>query len=89
MPLARVPARYKAWRSWCQEHGRDAVGDEHSFGRDLHAAIAGLATNRPRAPLGRLRRYQGIRGRTSLDSNPDLEAGDAGLYLKTNDHVPY
>ena len=47
-----VAAMYESWRSWCQEHGRDAVGDEHSFGRDLHAAIPGLATIRPRTSLG-------------------------------------
>jgi hypothetical protein len=34
---------------------RDAVGDEHSFGRDLHAAMPGLATIRPRTALGRFR----------------------------------
>ena len=56
-----VPTLYEAWRSWCQERGREAVGDEHSFGRDLHAVIPGLATTRPRTPLGRLRHYQGIR----------------------------
>jgi putative DNA primase/helicase len=34
-PQACVPAAalYEAWRSWCQEHGRDVVGDEAAFGR--------------------------------------------------------
>ncbi len=62
---------YDAWRSWCGEHGRDAVGDEHSFGRDLHAVIPGLSTSRPRSPEGRIRTYQGVRLRTPLD--PDAE----------------
>lgn len=67
-----IASLYDAWRSWCQEHGRDAVGDEHSFGRDLHAAIPGLVTTRPRTPEGRVRLYQGVRLRTPLD--PDHEA---------------
>jgi putative DNA primase/helicase len=62
---------YDAWRGWCQEHGRDAVGDEHSFGRDLHAAIPSLATTRPRTPTGRVRLYRGIRLRSPAD--PDSE----------------
>ncbi len=67
-----IASLYDAWRSWCQEHGRDAVGDEHSFGRDLHAAIPGLVTTRPRTPEGRVRLYQGVRLRTPMD--PDIEA---------------
>jgi putative DNA primase/helicase len=66
-----VAAMYESWRSWCQEHGREAIGDGHSFGRDLHAALPDLTTIRPRTALGRLRHYQGIRLRTSLD--PDAE----------------
>ncbi len=70
-----VASLYEAWRSWCHEHGRDAVGDEHSFGRDLHAAIPGLVTTRPRTPEGRVRLYQGLRLRTPLDPDPDAEHG--------------
>jgi putative DNA primase/helicase len=66
-----VPALYEAWRSWCQEHGRESVGDEHSFGRDLHAAIPGLTTIRPRTPMGRLRHYHGVRLRTAVDPEVD------------------
>ncbi len=67
-----VPAIYDAWRSWCQEHGRDAVGDEHSFGRDLHAAIPALATIRPRTTQGRIRHYRGLRLRTDADRDPEF-----------------
>jgi putative DNA primase/helicase len=74
--ICPVPAMYEAWRSWCQERGRDAVGDEHSFGRDLHAAIPALATIRPRTPLGRLRHYQGVRLRTTVDADADTERAD-------------
>ena len=61
-PLAIVPAAtlYEAWRSWCQEHGRDAVGDEPSFGKDLHAAIPGLSKSRPRQNAVRVTHYLGV-----------------------------
>jgi putative DNA primase/helicase len=72
-----VPAMYESWRTWCQEHGRDAVGDEHSFGRDLHAAVPGLATSRPRTPLGRVRHYVGIRLRTHLDGDSEIDFPDS------------
>ncbi len=71
-----VAAMYESWRSWCQEHGRDAIGDGHSFGRDLHAAVPALTTIRPRTALGRLRYYQGIRLRTAID--PDLGSAPLG-----------
>jgi putative DNA primase/helicase len=74
-----VPAMYEAWRSWCQEHGRDAVGDEHSFGRDLHAAIPGLATTRPRTAMGRLRHYHGLRLRSAADPDSDGDRADSVL----------
>jgi len=70
----KVSLVYEAWRTWCREHGRDAVGDEHSFGRDLHAAIPGLTTTRPRTPEGRVRLYQGLRLRTLLDFDADAES---------------
>jgi putative DNA primase/helicase len=74
-PQAIVPtaALYEAWRSWCQEHGRDAVGDEPSFGKDLHAVIPGLSKSRPRLNSVRVTHYVGIRLRTPLDS--DFEPG--------------
>jgi putative DNA primase/helicase len=69
--ICPVSVLYEAWRSWCQEHGREAVGDGHSFGRDLHAVIPSLTTVRPRSAHGRLRHYQGIRLRTAVDPDPD------------------
>ena len=72
-----VASIYESWRSWCSEHGRTAVGDGHSFGRDLHAAIPGLSTIRPRTPLGRFRQYLGIRLRTPIDSEPETASGAA------------
>ena len=68
-----VAALYEAWRSWCQEHGRDAIGDEQSFGRDLHAAIPGLTKSRHRRDSVRVPHYNGIRLRTPLDPDGDLD----------------
>jgi putative DNA primase/helicase len=84
-----VAALYEAWRLWCQEHGRDAVGDEQSFGRDLHAAIPGLSKSRHRHGSARIAHYNGIRLRTSLDpeSDPDAcvvphsEAGNSATHV--------
>jgi putative DNA primase/helicase len=87
--ICPVAAIYESWRSWCQEHGRDAVGDEHSFGRDLHAAISGLTTIRPRTALGRLRHYKGIRLRSSLDPDPEPDLGDAAPPPDSGAEVPF
>ena len=62
---------FDAWREWCREHGRDAVGDESSLGRDLHAAIPGLTKSRLRDGGSRLVYYNGLRLRTSLDPDDD------------------
>jgi len=75
--ICSVASIYESWRSWCHEHGRDAVGDGHSFGRDLHAAIPGLTTVRPRTPSGRIRQYLGIRLRTPLDADADTGTDSA------------
>jgi putative DNA primase/helicase len=66
-----VAVIYEAWRYWCQEHGRDAVGDEPSLGGDLHAAIPGLAKSRFREGGTRVAHYRGIRLRTPLDADAD------------------
>ncbi len=72
--IVSVATLYKVWRSWCQEHGRDAVGDEPSFGPDLHVASPGLSKSRLRQGSLRITHYRGIRLRTPL--NPDQEPAD-------------
>lgn len=67
-----VAALYDAWRSWCQEQGRDAIGDEPAFGRDLHAAIPELSKSRFREGPQRIAHYRGIRLRTPLDGDVEL-----------------
>ena len=71
--IVPVATLYKVWRSRCQEHGRDAVGDEPSFGPDLHAASPGLSKSRLRQGSLRITPYpyRGIRLHTPLD--PDQE----------------
>jgi putative DNA primase/helicase len=51
---------FTAWRTWCEQHGRDHPGNEQSFGRDLRAVVPGLSTAQPRRDGGRIRVYQGI-----------------------------
>ena len=75
--ICSVASIYEAWRAWCQHHGRDSIGDGHSFGRDLHAAVPGLTTIRPRTQSGRVRQYLGIRLRTPLDADTDAGANTA------------
>jgi putative DNA primase/helicase len=87
-PNACVPAAalYETWRSWCQEHGRDVVGDEAAFGRDLHAAIPGLSKSRLRKDSVRVVHYTNIRLRTPLDPDPEVELnGLAGGLVPLND----
>jgi putative DNA primase/helicase len=84
-----VAALYEAWRSWCQEHGRDAVGDEQSFGRDLHAAIPGLSKSRHRHGSARIAHYNGIRLRTCLDPETDPDAGEAPYHEGSGSETPF
>jgi putative DNA primase/helicase len=94
-PLASVPAAvlYEAWRSWCQEHGRDVVGDEAAFGRDLHAAIPELSKSRLRKNSVRVVHYTNIRLRTPLDPDqePEIPRGDSepGLPMDGAAETPF
>lgn len=68
-------ALYDAWRAWCRDHGRDAVGDEQSLGRDLHAVMPGLTKSRLRIGAVRTVHYNGLRLRTLLDPDSILNRG--------------
>jgi putative DNA primase/helicase len=53
---------FEAWKGWCVSKGREkSAGDEHTFGKNLRAAVPNLATTRlgPRTEK-RPRHYQGI-----------------------------
>jgi putative DNA primase/helicase len=58
----KVDALHAAWTAWCGEQHRDHPGTVQMFGRDLRAAVPGLATTHPRdAQTGeRVRYYQGV-----------------------------
>ena len=50
-----------AWLAWCREQGREHLGTKQTFGRDVRAAVPGLATRQVRMPDGeRVREYQGV-----------------------------
>jgi putative DNA primase/helicase len=51
-----VDELYEAWRSWCDDQGRDHPGTKATFGRDLHAAVPGVTTKGRRPD----NRYVGI-----------------------------
>lgn len=58
----RVPCDdlFEAWKSWCAHNGRREPGTIQSFGRDLRAAVNGLAVSRPGSGPMRVRHYEGI-----------------------------
>ena len=41
-----VDVLYDAWKRWCESEGRHAVTTKQTFGRDLAAAVAGVARRR-------------------------------------------
>ena len=51
---------YAAWKSFCEDMGRDYPGTRASFGRDLHAAVPHLRTVQRRIGEARERFYEGI-----------------------------
>jgi putative DNA primase/helicase len=46
---------YRAWKQWCEQHGRDKPGSEQSFGRNLRSAVPGVKTRQADS-----RFYEGI-----------------------------
>lgn len=57
----RTDFLYQAWCEWCREQGRDHPGTVQSFGKDLGAAVAGLAVKQHRDTTGVHRHYEGLR----------------------------
>jgi putative DNA primase/helicase len=73
----KVAHLYAAWKAWCEAKGRDA-SSEQWFGRDLHTAVPGLATTRPRT--GDDKRdyfYEGIDLRPNAVTVMNREVSDA------------
>jgi putative DNA primase/helicase len=68
---------FDAWKSWCEEEGRDRPGTKAIFTRDLKAAVPGVIPKRPRVGEGRSQIYQGIALRSQSPASltsPDQEA---------------
>ncbi len=51
---------FEAWKSWCEEQGRDYPGTAQTFGRDLHAVVPSLKTVQRRKGEKRPRFFEGI-----------------------------
>ncbi|MCL4205545.1 MAG: hypothetical protein KJ000_23950 [Pirellulaceae bacterium] len=51
---------FDAWRSWCDERGRDHPGTMQSFGRDLRAVRPEITVTQRRVLTSRERFYEGI-----------------------------
>ena len=75
---------YRAWKGWCEEHGRDWPGDAAKFGQQLHAAIPKLDKHRPRRDGKRILEYVGVRlllhgePEQSSSFDPDGHSGHSG-----------
>ncbi len=84
-PGARVEVNelFRAWKAWCEEHGKKESGTEQMFGRDLRAAVPGLEIRRPKQGGERWREYEGIRLRRAdeAEMGPRGSAGSADLPL--------
>jgi putative DNA primase/helicase len=53
---------FSAWKSWCEQQGREHPGDAATFGRNLRAVVSSLGDAQPRTDDGEhVRVYEGIR----------------------------
>ena len=52
---------FGAWKSWCEENGREHPGTSQAFGRNLRANLPWLCITQPRVDGERIRYYEGIR----------------------------
>lgn len=57
-----VDELYQAWRTWCEDNGRDKPGSKQTFGRNLQAVVPRVRRSRPRGEDGRqIPTYLGIK----------------------------
>jgi len=75
---------FDAWRFWCFEQGRRDHGSAQTFGRDVRAAVPGVAVRQAREGTDRIRTYEGI-GLT-LAAQASLSAARAKEDDKGNRH---
>jgi putative DNA primase/helicase len=70
-----VDALWAAWKTWCDDQSQHH-GTKQTFGRDLHAAIAGLRVSRPRDD-NHERVYVGV-GLSTHEYNSGSDRGPRG-----------
>ncbi|HAF08482.1 MAG TPA: hypothetical protein DCK98_00150 [Chloroflexi bacterium] len=91
-----VEVLYGAWRSWCEEQGRDRPGSANIFGKNLRAVVPGVRRIRPGGDDTRPYQYVGVRLRsitdrqgTGLGTNQDqVEPTDPGPVLVGPETTP-
>ena len=72
-------ALWQVWKNWCIEEGRSRPGTKAVFARDLHSAVPGLRSVRPRDGDGRWHAWRGLMLRQQWSgplTTPDQ--GDSG-----------
>jgi putative DNA primase/helicase len=66
---APVDELYRAWKAWAEENGH-RISTAQTFGRDLRAAVPGLAMTQPREHGVQRRLYRGIAFEGRDDNGP-------------------
>lgn len=56
----RTDEAWRAWRVWCARHGRENVGTQETFGKDLRASLPQVKRVQARCDDERIRVYEGI-----------------------------
>ena len=57
---ADVDDVFEAWKTWCDNMGRDHHGTKQTFGRDLRAVVSKLETKQVRSGGKQRRRFVGV-----------------------------
>jgi putative DNA primase/helicase len=52
---------FNAWKTWCQENGRERAGTIQTLGRNVRAALPWLKVTQPREDGEQVRYWQGLR----------------------------
>jgi putative DNA primase/helicase len=82
---------YQAWRTWCDQQGRDRPGSAMTFGKNLRAAQPSVRKTRPRDGDQRVQRYSGITLRQQWPvtvTNRDHTAVDTGPVTVPPERTP-
>ena len=55
-----VESLFMAWKKWCEDNGKDSVGEKSTFGRSLRASVPSIKRTQPTVSGKRVRAYTGI-----------------------------